>query len=87
MHKPTLEPEAIDPNLAAIYVAANRTVSFISKQIVGMDIIARRKFLAEARLWLDERIADLDKALDAASPILKPESQSLLIAPDGSALR
>jgi hypothetical protein len=87
MTKAALKEEAIDPNLAEIYFAGNRLVSFISKQIVGMDIRGRRKFLAEARLWLDERIADLDKALDAASPILKPESQALLIAPDGSALR
>jgi hypothetical protein len=74
-----LKPEALDPNLASIYWAGNRTASFISKQIVGMDIRARRKYLAEVHMWLDERIGDLDLALGEQSLIVKPESQPLLV--------
>jgi len=74
-----LKLEAIDPNLASIYYAGNRTANFISKTIVGMDVTARRKYLAEIRLWLDERLAALDKAIEASSPIIQPESHPLLI--------
>ena len=35
-----LKPEAIDPNLASIYYAGNRTANFISKAIVGMNLFA-----------------------------------------------
>lgn len=77
------EKEAFDPNLVAISNGARKVINRLSDVLVGMDVIARRKLLAEFQLWTTERLAVLDKAIEEHerkdSLVVRPEAPLIVV--------